>query len=385
MPSGAAAFAAPSSNRSVDPACRRRQPMSPWSSWRTCVLHLSSAAGQVNILRGLDLSVAAGETVGVVGPSGSGKSTMMMIVGGLERPTAGLVRVGGRELAGMSEDELALFRRDTVGIVFQAFHLVPTMTALENVAVPLEFAGRRDAFARAAEGLDAVGLGQRVQHYPSQLSGGEQQRVALARAFATHPKLLLADEPTGNLDGETGGDGDRSDVRPAGPKWRHPDAHHPRPGHCPALRQDRAPGRRAHPRRRTRRRGRRWPTEGVHGRLVPGSPAGAARAARRPQGLSHFPRLPRPRCRRHRRRRLAVSGDHDRAGRGRARNPRRRRVGAPVPTPGERARTRLLRHRGRGLAGGRPARHGAAGRRRRAQHRGIEGDRWQLPPLTASW
>ncbi len=167
-------------------------------------LHLSSAAGQVNILRGLDLSVAAGETVGVVGPSGSGKSTMMMIVGGLERPTAGLVRVGGRELAGMSEDELALFRRDTVGIVFQAFHLVPTMTALENVAVPLEFAGRRDAFDRAAEGLDAVGLGQRVQHYPSQLSGGEQQRVALARAFATHPKLLLADEPTGNLDGETG-------------------------------------------------------------------------------------------------------------------------------------------------------------------------------------
>ena len=167
-------------------------------------LHLSSAAGEVNILRGLDLSIAGGETVGVVGPSGSGKTTMMMIVGGLERASSGIVRVVGRELADLDEDELALFRRDTVGIVFQAFHLVPTMTALENVAVPLEFAGRRDAFERAAEGLEAVGLGHRVQHYPSQLSGGEQQRVALARAFATKPKLLLADEPTGNLDGETG-------------------------------------------------------------------------------------------------------------------------------------------------------------------------------------
>ncbi len=167
-------------------------------------LHLSSAAGEVNILRGLELSIASGETVGVVGPSGSGKTTMMMIVGGLERASSGTVRVTGQDLSDLGEDELALFRRDNLGIVFQAFHLVPTMTALENVAVPLEFAGRQDAFERAAEVLDAVGLSHRVQHYPSQLSGGEQQRVALARAFGTEPKLLLADEPTGNLDSETG-------------------------------------------------------------------------------------------------------------------------------------------------------------------------------------
>jgi putative ABC transport system ATP-binding protein len=167
-------------------------------------LHLASAGGEVNILRGLDLTVVAGETVGIVGPSGSGKSSMMMIVGGLERPTGGSVRVAGRDLAGLGEDELALFRRDAVGIVFQSFHLVPTMSALENVTVPLEFAGRRDAFARARAGLEAVGLGHRLDHFPSQLSGGEQQRVAVARAFATEPDLLLADEPTGNLDGETG-------------------------------------------------------------------------------------------------------------------------------------------------------------------------------------
>ncbi len=167
-------------------------------------LHLASAGGEVNILRGLDLSVSRGETIGVVGPSGSGKSTMMMIIGGLERPSSGTVRVAGRDLSGLSEDALALFRRDNVGIVFQAFHLVPTMTALENVAIPLELAGRRDAFARAEAGLAAVGLADRQQHYPSQLSGGEQQRVALARAFVTEPDLLLADEPTGNLDGETG-------------------------------------------------------------------------------------------------------------------------------------------------------------------------------------
>jgi putative ABC transport system ATP-binding protein len=167
-------------------------------------LHLASAGGEVNILRGLDLCVAAGETVGIVGPSGSGKSTMMMIIGGLERPTGGTVRVAGHDLAGLDEDGLALFRRDRVGIVFQSFHLVPTMSALENVAVPLEFAGRRDAFERARAGLEAVGLGHRTDHFPSQLSGGEQQRVAIARAFATEPDLLLADEPTGNLDGETG-------------------------------------------------------------------------------------------------------------------------------------------------------------------------------------
>jgi putative ABC transport system ATP-binding protein len=167
-------------------------------------LTLASAAGPVNVLRGLSLGVATGETVGVVGPSGSGKSTMMMIVGGLERPTSGRVVVAGTDLGGLDEDGLARFRRDTLGIVFQAFHLVPTMTALENVAVPLEFAGRRDAFDAAAEGLKTVGLGHRLLHYPGQLSGGEQQRVALARAFVARPKLLLADEPTGNLDGATG-------------------------------------------------------------------------------------------------------------------------------------------------------------------------------------
>ncbi len=165
---------------------------------------MAGAAGQVNILRGLDLEIAAGETVAVVGPSGSGKSTMMMIAGGLERQTTGTVQIAGHDLSRMSEDDLALFRRDRVGIVFQAFHLVPAMTALENVAVPLELAGRADAFAIAERGLEAVGLGHRLQHYPGQLSGGEQQRVAMARAFAPGPALLLADEPTGNLDHETG-------------------------------------------------------------------------------------------------------------------------------------------------------------------------------------
>ena len=167
-------------------------------------LTLASDAGAVNILRGVSLAVAAGETVSVVGPSGSGKSTMMMIVGGLERASTGRVVVAGTDLADLDEDALARFRRDHVGIVFQSFHLIPTMNALENVAIPLELAGRRDAFALAESGLASVGLGHRLLHYPGQLSGGEQQRVALARAFATTPRLLLADEPTGNLDTATG-------------------------------------------------------------------------------------------------------------------------------------------------------------------------------------
>jgi putative ABC transport system ATP-binding protein len=167
-------------------------------------LTLGSAAGQVNILRGVTLRVERGETVAVVGPSGSGKSTMMMIVAGLERPSTGSVRIDGTDFGSLDEDGLALFRRRSIGIVFQAFHLITTMTALENVAVPLELAGASDAFDRAREGLKIVGLGERVTHYPGQLSGGEQQRVALARAFAAEPSLLLADEPTGNLDGATG-------------------------------------------------------------------------------------------------------------------------------------------------------------------------------------
>ena len=167
-------------------------------------LTLEGPAGPVNILQGVDLTVEPGTALGVVGPSGSGKTTMLMIVAGLERISKGRVAIAGTDDAGMDEDALALFRRDTVGIVFQSFHLIPTMTALENVAVPLEFAGRKDAFDRAEAQLKAVGLGHRIEHYPGQLSGGEQQRVALARAFAIEPKILLADEPTGNLDGATG-------------------------------------------------------------------------------------------------------------------------------------------------------------------------------------
>jgi putative ABC transport system ATP-binding protein len=167
-------------------------------------LTLDSLAGPVHILRGIDLDVADGETVAVVGPSGSGKSTMMMVIAGLERPSSGRVEVADTDLGRLDEDGLALFRRDRIGIVFQNFHLVPTMTALENVAIPLEFAGRADAFEAARRGLEAVGLGHRLDHYPAQLSGGEQQRVALARAAAVPPRLILADEPTGNLDGDTG-------------------------------------------------------------------------------------------------------------------------------------------------------------------------------------
>ncbi|BAH74661.1 putative ABC transporter ATP-binding protein [Solidesulfovibrio magneticus RS-1] len=167
-------------------------------------LTLQSQAGGVNILRGVDFAAAAGEVAAVMGPSGAGKTTLLMLMAGLLAPTSGTVTVAGQDLTAMGEDALARFRRDNVGIVFQAFHLVPAMTALENVALPLEFAGRADAFDRAAQALDAVGLSQRRGHFPAELSGGEQQRVALARALAPRPRLLLADEPTGNLDGETG-------------------------------------------------------------------------------------------------------------------------------------------------------------------------------------
>ena len=167
-------------------------------------LQLSSDAGPVQILRGIDLSVADGDTVGVIGPSGSGKTSLLMVIAGLETITAGRITAAGTEISGLDEDGLARFRRDHIGIVFQNFHLVPTMSALENVALPLEFSGGKDAFARAEAELHAVGLGHRLQHYPGQLSGGEQQRVALARAFVTGPKILLADEPTGSLDQATG-------------------------------------------------------------------------------------------------------------------------------------------------------------------------------------
>ncbi len=167
-------------------------------------LTLSGGSGPVNVLRGVDLHVESGETVSIVGPSGSGKTTLLMLMAGLERPTSGRVRVAGEDLAGKSEDQLARFRRGRVGIVFQGFHLVPAMSALENVALPLELAGEPDALERAAAGLASVGLADRTGHYPAQLSGGEQQRVAIARAFTPGPQILLADEPTGNLDGDTG-------------------------------------------------------------------------------------------------------------------------------------------------------------------------------------
>jgi putative ABC transport system ATP-binding protein len=167
-------------------------------------LSLGRGAARVHILKDIDLHIGSGEAVGLVGPSGSGKSTLLMVMAGLERPDTGTVRVAGQELTRLDEDSLARFRGRNVGIVFQSFHLVPTMTALENVAIPLEFAGISDAQQRAARELAAVGLAERLQHYPAQLSGGEQQRVALARALVVNPAILVADEPTGNLDESTG-------------------------------------------------------------------------------------------------------------------------------------------------------------------------------------
>ncbi len=169
-------------------------------------LRLGNGTAAVDVLRGLTLTIAAGERVGIVGASGSGKSTALMIACGLERADGGRVAVAGIDLAGLDADRLARFRGETIGIVFQSFHLVSDMTALENVATPLELAGRPDAFARARAELAAVGLADRLDHYPSQLSGGEQQRVAIARALVHRPSIVVADEPTGNLDEATGAD-----------------------------------------------------------------------------------------------------------------------------------------------------------------------------------
>ncbi|MEL6913745.1 MAG: ATP-binding cassette domain-containing protein [Pseudomonadota bacterium] len=167
-------------------------------------LSLKGNAGMVDILHGITLDVSRGETLALVGPSGSGKSSLLMVMGGLERATGGQIKALGQDLSPMNEDALARFRREHMGVVFQSFHLIPTMTALENVAVPLELSGATDAFERAEAELAAVGLGHRMGHFPAQMSGGEQQRVALARAAAPRPEILLADEPTGNLDGTNG-------------------------------------------------------------------------------------------------------------------------------------------------------------------------------------
>lgn len=167
-------------------------------------LSLGSGAGRVHILKGFSFEVERGTSLGLIGPSGSGKSTLLMVIGGLERADSGVVEIAGQSFETLSEDQLAVFRGRHIGIVFQSFHLIANMTALENVAVPLELAGVPDAFDRARNELESVGLGERVTHYPSELSGGEQQRVAIARALAPRPAILIADEPTGNLDDETG-------------------------------------------------------------------------------------------------------------------------------------------------------------------------------------
>ena len=171
---------------------------------RNLSVTLPGQAGAVNIIRGIDLSIASGETVGLIGPSGSGKSTLLMVLAGLEPASQGQVVVSDHDYANMDEDALSRFRRSNVGIVFQSFHLVPTMTAVENVALPLELAGVASAFEKAETMLGEVGLGHRLTHYPAQMSGGEQQRTALARALVANPPVLFADEPTGNLDQNTG-------------------------------------------------------------------------------------------------------------------------------------------------------------------------------------
>ena len=171
---------------------------------RNVTLCLGSGEAKVEILKGIDLDVGQGETVALLGPSGSGKSSLMALLAGLERATSGEIRIGGDDFGQMDEDALARARRGRIGIILQAFHLLPTMTALENVAVPLELAGQDEAFDRAREELAKVGLAARASHYPAQLSGGEQQRVAIARALAPSPTLIFADEPTGNLDAATG-------------------------------------------------------------------------------------------------------------------------------------------------------------------------------------
>lgn len=176
----------------------------PVLSLKNAMLSLNGNAGRVDILHGITMDIAQGQTVGLVGPSGSGKSSLLMLMGGLEQASGGTIHALGQDLTAMNEDALARFRRDNMGIVFQSFHLIPTMTAVENVATPLELAGVKDAFERARSELSDVGLNHRVDHYPSQMSGGEQQRVALARASVARPKILLADEPTGNLDGTNG-------------------------------------------------------------------------------------------------------------------------------------------------------------------------------------
>ena len=178
-------------------------PRDPVITLRDARLALSSAEGMVEILRGITLNIEAGETVGVLGPSGAGKTSLLMVMAGLEGLSDGSIDLAGREITGMGEDALAALRRDNVGIIFQAFRLIPSMTALQNVAVPLELAGRADATDLAGAALDSVGLGHRKTHLPDQMSGGEQQRVAIARAIAPRPRILLADEPTGNLDSGT--------------------------------------------------------------------------------------------------------------------------------------------------------------------------------------